>query len=275
MTFSDQDRELLKARFDEYRRSGDSSIRDELVQAHLRLAHHLALRFTNRGIPTDDLIQVASLGLLRAVERFEPERGLEFSTFATPTIVGELKRHFRDKGWAIRVPRRIQELNIRLNSMVEELTQNLGRSPSIPELATALRASEEEVLEAMDAAQAYRVGSIDVDPDSDRGPGGAGIGSLLGTDDEGLVDVENRIIVDQLMETLAPREQLMLRLRFYEQMSQSQIAERLGISQMQVSRLLNRSLAEFRRRLEAGEISLPSASEGRSGTGGLTSESTP
>ncbi|CAN5616142.1 N/A [soil metagenome] len=250
MPISDDERARLRRRFDDYGRTGDPAVRDELVAAHLRLAVHLARRFNNRGVPLDDLIQVASLGLLKAVERFEPERGLEFSTFATPTIVGELKRHFRDKGWSVRVPRRVQELHVRLNVLVGELTHQLGRSPTIAELAAAARTSEEEVLEAMEAAQAYRSASLDAPGSDGEGPGPGA--SQLGQDDEGLFQVENKILVERLLATLPAREQLMVRLRFYEEMTQSEIAERLDISQMHVSRLLSRCLLQFRELLAAG-----------------------
>src|SRR5438105_9386043 len=149
MSFDERDRDELRRTFEEYARTRDQAIRDHLVATHLPLAEYLARRFSNRGEPLDDLIQVASLALLKAVERFDPDRGLEFSTFATPTIVGELKRHFRDKGWAVRVPRRVQELHLRMSSVVAQLAQELGRSPTINEVASRSDASEEEVLEAM------------------------------------------------------------------------------------------------------------------------------
>ena len=161
MSLDDEERQRLRELFVQFAETRDRAIRDELIEAHLRLAEHLARRFANRGVALDDLIQVASLGLVKAVERFEPDRGLEFSTFATPTIVGELKRHFRDKGWAVRVPRRVQELHVEVNTLVGELTQRYGRSPTISELARMANTSEEEVLEAMEAAQAYRSASID------------------------------------------------------------------------------------------------------------------
>ena len=248
MAIDDEERRHLRRRFEAYRATGDPAIRDELATANLRLAVHLARRFAHRGVPVDDLEQVASLGLLKAIERFEPDRGLEFSTFATPTIVGELKRHFRDKGWAVRVPRRVQELHVRLNALVAELTQDLGRSPTIAELATAARTSQEEVLEAMEAAQAYRSSSIDGGPGSDDDDGGAV--PQLGNEDRALFATENRLLVEGLLSQLAPRDQLMLRLRFFEEMTQSEIAERLGISQMHVSRLLTRCLEDLRRRVE-------------------------
>jgi RNA polymerase sigma-B factor len=248
VSLDDDERQRLRERFVEYSASRDRAIRDELIEAHLRLAEHLARRFANRGVALDDLIQVASLGLVKAVERFEPDRGLEFSTFATPTIVGELKRHFRDKGWAVRVPRRVQELHVEVNTLVGELTQRLGRSPTIAELARMAGTSEEEVLEAMEAAQAYRSASIDAPVgDADEG---RGLAAQLGDEDENIFAAENRMLITSLLTTLPRREQLMLRLRFYEGMTQSQIADRLGISQMHVSRLLTKSLAMLRDRVE-------------------------
>ena len=245
MSIDEADRDAQKTLLLTYYRTRDLAIRDQLVAANLRLALHLARRFANRGVSLDDLEQVASLGLLQAIDRFDPHRGLEFSTFATPTIIGELKRHFRDKGWAVRVPRRVQELNMRLNTTVADLTHQLGRSPTIAELATAVRASEEQVLEAMEAAQAYRSQSIDR-----QGPGGdeSDLPDQLGVDDLGLFQAENRMLVEELLAHLAPRDQLLLRLRFYEEMTQQEIAERLGVSQMHVSRLLARCLEELRRR---------------------------
>jgi RNA polymerase sigma-B factor len=248
MSLDDAERERLRERFRELQVTGDRAIRDELIEAHLRLAEHLARRFNNRGVPLEDLVQVASLGLVKAVERFEPERGLEFSTFATPTIVGELKRHFRDKGWAVRVPRRIQELHVEINGLVGTLTQRLGRSPTIEELARASGTSEEEVLEAMEAAQAYRSASIDAPSGGDDS--GLGLAGQLGDDDTNLFAAENKMLVASLVETLPKREQLIMRLRFYDGMTQTQIAERLGISQMHVSRLLARSLVQLRHSLE-------------------------
>ncbi|MEO6627705.1 MAG: sigma-70 family RNA polymerase sigma factor, partial [Aquihabitans sp.] len=219
----EHERREMQGRFATYRRTGDTTIRDELVHDHLRLAAHLASRFANRGVATDDLMQVASIGLLQAVERYEPERGLEFSTFATPTIMGELKRHFRDKGWAIRVPRRVQELHLRLNVVVGEMTHQLGRSPTIAELAHATRTSEEDVLEALDAAHAYRTTSIDA-----PGPGGERRDAREPVcDDDHLFRSEDRLVIETLLSTLEPREQLMVRLRFYEEMTQSEIATRL------------------------------------------------
>src|SRR2546426_1302568 len=156
MAFDEGGREELRQKFQEYGRTREPVLRDELITAHLGLAESLARRFANRGEPLDDLVQVASVGLLKAVDRFDPERGLEFSTYATPTIVGELKRHFRDKGWAVRVPRRVQELHLALSKIVSRLYQEAGRSPTITEIAHAAQVSEEEVLEAIEAGHAYR-----------------------------------------------------------------------------------------------------------------------
>jgi RNA polymerase sigma-B factor len=211
------------------------------------LAEYLARRFTNRGEPLDDLIQVAALGLLKAVDRFDPDRGLEFSTYATPTIVGELKRHFRDKGWAVRVPRRVQELHLRLGSVVSNLSQELGRSPTISEIAHAAAVSEEEVLEAIEAGHAYRFTSLDA-------PSGTEdemtLSAELGAEDQGLIDSEHRVTLSPLIAQFPPRERMILHLRFFEGMTQSEIAARLGISQMHVSRLLARALAQLRTQAE-------------------------
>jgi RNA polymerase sigma-B factor len=245
MSLQDDEREALRRKFDEYHRTGDAGLREELVTAHLGLAEYLARRFANRGEPLDDLVQVASVGLLKAVDRFDPERGLEFSTYATPTIVGELKRHFRDKGWAVRVPRRVQELHLRLGKVVSNLSQDLGRSPTIAEIAERAQASEEEVLEAMEAGRAYRFASLDA-PGGGSDEDAQSLSSQLGEDDPRLADIEHRVALSPLISELPRREQVILHLRFFEGLTQSEIANRLGISQMHVSRLLARSLAKLR-----------------------------
>lgn len=238
------ERDDLRATFREYARTGDPTLRDELVTAHLGLAEFLARRFTSRGEPLDDLVQVASLALLNAVHRFDPDRGVEFSTFATPTILGELKRHFRDKLWAVRVPRRVQELHLQLSAVVDGLTQELGQSPTVAQVAQATRASEEDVLEAIEAGQAYRSASLDA-PAS--GAESAILSDRLGTDDAALDDAEHRAALSPLLTSLGPRDQAIVHLRFFEGLTQSEIASRLGISQMHVSRLLARSLAQLRK----------------------------
>ncbi len=239
--------EARRAQFAELRATGDAALRDELVYAHLSLARHLAHRFANRGVPFDDLLQVASLGLVHAVDRFDPDRGTTFATFATPTILGEIKRHFRDRTWGLRVPRRLQELHIELNSVIGDLTQQLGRSPTVPELAVATRASDEEIIEAIEAGRAYRTSSLDT-PNTSKAA--QDIEAALLAEDAEISGTINRLVVEQLLESLPPREQLMMRLRFWDRLSQDAIAQRLGISQMHVSRLLTRSLATIQAQLE-------------------------
>jgi RNA polymerase sigma-B factor len=219
----------------------DESLRASLIEAHIGLAEHLARRFTHRGEPYDDLVQVSSLGLIKAVDRFDPERGVEFTTYATKTILGELKRHFRDKGWAIRAPRRVQELYLHLGQAIGQLSQELGRSPTIRELAAETGASEDDVIEALEAGQAYRSASLD-----SAGPDEEGLGARLGVDDERFGDAEWRAVLLPHLETLAERDREILRLRFVEGLTQSEIASRIGISQMHVSRLLTRSLTALR-----------------------------
>jgi RNA polymerase sigma-B factor len=228
------------AKFAEYRRTGARELRNELVEEHMRLAEFLALRFGHRGESADDLRQVALVGLLKAVERFEPDRGLQFSSFATPTIVGELKRHFRDRGWAVRVPRRIQELRLELDGTVNELSQELGRPPTPGEIAQRAGVLEEEVLESMEAGSLYRLASIDagaVDPESPNSPA-----QRVGDVDAALVAVDERVTVSEMLSVLPERQQRIVYLRFFEGLTQSEIAEQIGISQMHVSRLLVRSL---------------------------------
>lgn len=220
--------------------------RNALVERHLPLARHLARRFRGRGVPDDDLEQVAAVALVHAVDRFEPERGLAFSTFATPTILGELKRYFRDRTWSVRVPRRIHDLHLQLERLVAERTQATGgRAPTVDELATELGVSSEEVLEAMEAGGAYRSRSLS-EPVIDGSGQPRLLADDLGDDDPALAVVENRAVLEPLLAELPARERLIVHLRFDEHLSQRQIAERLGISQMHVSRLLARTLAVLR-----------------------------
>lgn len=244
MAFDAEKRDEQRRKFKAFAESRDPTLRGELIETHLGLAEYLARRFSNRGEPLDDLVQVASLGLLKAVDRFDPAREVEFSTYATHTIVGELKRHFRDKGWAVRAPRRMQELYLRLGKTIETLSHEIGRSPTIAELAANAQVSEEEVLEALEAGQAYRFTSLDAPRPGDDDSGS--IGSHLGQEDTGLIDAERRAELSPLLEMLSPREQTILQLRFFSGLTQSEIAAQLGISQMHVSRLLARSLAQLR-----------------------------
>ncbi len=252
MAFDAGRRQELRETFAEFARTRDERLRTELIEAHLGLAEYLARRFANRGEPLDDLVQVASTGLIKAVDRFEPERGLEFSTYATHTIVGELKRHFRDKGWAVRVPRRLQELHLRLSTLVNQLNQDLGRSPTVAEIAQAAGVAEEEILEAMEAGQAYRFTSIDAPVGGADDEDSSALSSTLGEDDAELAGAENRAALSPLLAKLPARQQKIIHLRFFEGLTQSEIAARLGISQMHVSRLLARSLAQLRSDAEAG-----------------------
>ncbi|GHF85532.1 RNA polymerase sigma factor SigF [Streptomyces filamentosus] len=246
-----QDRSGARALFVELRSLPEGSpekaeLRNRLVRMHLPLVEHLARRFRNRGEPLDDLTQVATIGLIKSVDRFDPERGVEFSTYATPTVVGEIKRHFRDKGWAVRVPRRLQELRLSLTTATAELSQQHGRSPTVHELAERLGISEEEVLEGLESANAYSTLSLDVPDTDDESPA---VADTLGAEDEALEGVEYRESLKPLLEGLPPREKRILLLRFFGNMTQSQIAQEVGISQMHVSRLLARTLASLREKL--------------------------
>ncbi|MEV7995804.1 RNA polymerase sigma factor SigF [Streptomyces sp. NPDC086077] len=246
-----QDRSGARALFVELRGLKEGSpeyaeLRNQLVRMHLPLVEHLARRFRNRGEPLDDLTQVATIGLIKSVDRFDPDRGVEFSTYATPTVVGEIKRHFRDKGWAVRVPRRLQELRLSLTTATAELSQLHGRSPTVHELAEKLAISEEEVLEGLESANAYSTLSLDVPDTDDESPA---VADTLGAEDEALEGVEYRESLKPLLEDLPPREKRILLLRFFGNMTQSQIAQEVGISQMHVSRLLARTLAQLREKL--------------------------
>jgi RNA polymerase sigma-B factor len=222
-----------------------SLCRDALVQLHLPLVDHCARRFMNRGEPLDDLVQVGTIGLIKSVDRFDTERGVEFSTYATPTILGEIKRYFRDKGWAIRVPRRLQELRMSISSVTGDMSQDLGRSPTPREIADKLGVSVEEVMEGIESANAYSTLSLDAGDGGEDGRSNSMLDSL-GMDDEALAHVEIRESIKPLIEQLPPREKRILLLRFFRGMTQSQIAEEIGVSQMHVSRLLNRTLAQLR-----------------------------
>jgi len=218
--------------------------RDELVTMHLPLVQFLARRFRDRGEPLDDLVQVGTIGLIKAVDRFDPGRGVEFSTYATPTIVGEIKPHFRDKGWAIRVPRRLQELRMSIGAATAELSQRSGRAPTVAELAAHLGVSEDEIIEGLEGAQAYSTSSLDTplggDDDAPM------LADRLGDIDPEIESIEYRESLKPLLAALPSRERRILALRFFHGMTQSQIAEEVGISQMHVSRLLAKSLSTLR-----------------------------
>ena len=236
--------------FFEYRRTGDRALRNTLIERHLGIAHHLARRYRHRGVADDDLVQVAMIGLLKAVERFDPERGISFATFATPTVLGELRRYFRDSTWAVRVPRQLQERVLAIGSALGPLSQRLARSPSAKEIADEIGVTEEAVLEALEADGAYTTTSLDPGPEST-----ARIDSSMRLADAPADRpdevVERRVLASTLLATLPDRERRIVELRFEDGLTQSQIAERIGVSQMQVSRLLTRALASMR--VQAGE----------------------
>jgi RNA polymerase sigma-B factor len=221
-------------------------LRNELVVAHLNLVRYLAVKFANRGEALDDLIQVGTVGLLKAIDRFDLERGVEFTTYATPTIVGEIKRYFRDKGWAVKVPRRLQELNLAVNRALEKLTVKLGHSPTVTELAQHLGASEEDVLEAQELGQAYNLLSLDTELNGDGDKKSQTLADYVGQNDAALDLLEDRANLERAFEVLSGRERVILYLRFYESVSQTEIAKRLNVSQMHVSRLQQKALEKLR-----------------------------
>jgi RNA polymerase sigma-B factor len=229
--------------------SGDSEydrLRNELVVAHLNLVRYLAVKFANRGEALDDLLQVGTVGLLKAIDRFDLNRGVEFTTYATPTIVGEIKRHFRDKGWAVKVPRRLQELNLAVNRAIEKLTVKFGHSPTVSELAEHLGASAEDVLEAQELGQAYNLLSLDTELNGDGDKKSQTLADYVGQNDAELELLEDRANLERGFEILTGRERVILYLRFYESVSQTEIAKRLNVSQMHVSRLQQKALEKLR-----------------------------
>ncbi len=240
----ESDRELLRR----YHERGDTSARERLVERHMALVRSLARRYAGRGEPLDDIEQVGAIGLIKAIDRYDLDRQVTLATFATPTVLGEIKRHFRDRGWTIRIPRGLQELNARIGTTLETLGSRLGRSPSLGELAKELGTSPEEVLEALEAGSAYAPASLSApDGDGEQDPLDS-----LGADDRGFEDVEARFELAPALGALPEREQSILRMRFVAGLTQTQIADRVGISQMHVSRLIRKSLQLMR-----GELSPP------------------
>ena len=226
-----------------YHREGDVTAREELVMRFVPLARQLASRYRHAGEPVEDLVQVACVGLLKAVDRFEPDRGHAFTKYAVPTMLGELKRHFRDKGWSVHVPRATQELVLKVSEALGVLPGKLGRSPRPRDIAEAIGAPVEEVLEAMEAATAYEATSLDQPrPGADADEDGWSWGDSISTEEPGYELVEINETLRGTLEALPPRERLILNLRFEQDMTQAEIAERVGVSQMHVSRLLRRSL---------------------------------
>lgn len=243
------DKERTRELFYRYKEQGDEEAREQLIVNHLNLVRYIAAKFKNRGEPLDDLIQVGTIGLIKAIDRFDPERGLEFTTYATPTIMGEIKRHFRDKGWTIRVPRRLQELSAKVNQATDELTVKLQRSPSVDEIAAHLGATPDEVLEAMESSSAYSSvplegagGGEDDDAPSVIDRYASVDGDLAATDD--------RIVLEEAIAEFPEVDQEAIRMRYMEGMTQVEIAEKLGISQVQVSRMLRRALRRIQDKID-------------------------
>jgi RNA polymerase sigma-B factor len=238
------DRERARTLFRSFAESRDPAIREELVLAHVNLVRYLAARFANRGELADDLIQVGTLGLIKAIDRYDVGRGVEFTTYATPTIIGEIKRHFRDKGWAVKVPRRLQELNLAVNRSVEKLAVELGRSPTVRDLSERLGATDEEIIEAQELGQAYNLLSLDTELGQD-GEARATLLDYVGTEDGGFSAFDDRAGLERGFTVLDKRERVIIFLRFFENLSQADIARRMNVSQMHVSRLQQRALAKL------------------------------
>ena len=243
------DKDRTRELFERYKNKGDASARDQLVMNHLNLVRFLASKFKNRGEPVEDLVQVGTIGLIKAIDRFDPERGLEFTTYATPTIMGEIKRHFRDKGWSVRVPRRLQELSSKVNQATDELTNQLQHTPSVEEIAEHLGTSVEEVLEAMESSSAYSSVPLEGGGSSDDEEAPSIIDHYA-TEDADLAASDDRIVLDQAIADFSPREQEVIRMRFVDGLTQVEIAERLGVSQVQVSRLLRRTLRRLQDKID-------------------------
>ena len=241
----DRTRELFRRLKD----NGDADARDQLIVNHINLVRFLASKFKNRGESLEDLVQVGTIGLIKAIDRFDPDRGLEFTTYATPTIMGEIKRHFRDKGWSVRVPRRLQELSAKVNQATDELTNQLQRSPSVAEIADYLGSTVDEVLEAMESSSAYS--SVPLEGggggEDDETPS---VIDHYATEDPDLAASDDRIVLEQAIADFSPREREVVQMRFEEGLTQVEIAERLGISQVQVSRLLRRTLRRIQDKID-------------------------
>ena len=230
-----------------YHRDGDESAREQALVELMPLVRALASRYAGRGEPIEDLVQVGSIGLIKAVDRFDVDRGVDIASYAVPTIVGEIRRHFRDKAWAMHVPRRLKELSLRLSRTLDQLTTELGRSPTIAELAAAAGVDEEDAIDALDSMNAYSTRSLHApfDDSSDDS-----LSERLGADELGYAEVEEGSIVSAGLDALDERERQIVELRFFHELTQSQIASEIGISQMHVSRLLRRALATMRGRIE-------------------------
>ena len=245
----DLDKIDKKVLFKQLKETNDPRIREYLIEEHLYIAEILSKKYANRGIEYDDIYQVASIGLIYAVDRYDVDKGFEFSSFATPTIIGEIKKYFRDKGWTIRVPRRIQELSKRINNAKVTLSQDLQRSPTIEDIAEYLNCTEEEVLEAMEASKVYTPQSLDLTYDSNNDDKEVNLGDLIGEEDMYFSKIENNDFLLKGMEKLNDVEKKILIDRYFNKKTQVSIAEELGISQMTVSRVEKRVIEKFRKDL--------------------------
>lgn len=240
------DKRITRELFRRYKEEGDEDARNQLVVNHLNLVRYLASKFMNRGEQLEDLVQVGTIGLIKAIDRFDPNRGLEFTTYATPTIMGEIKRHFRDKGWSVRVPRRLQELSTKVSQAADELTTELHRSPSVAEIAEHVGASVEEVLEAMESSSAYSSVPLEGGGDDDEAPS---VIDQYASEDSELNATDDRMLLEGIIRDFSSREKDIIRMRFEDGLTQSEIAEQMGISQVQVSRLLRRTLARIHEKI--------------------------
>jgi RNA polymerase sigma-B factor len=248
MSASDSDRVLLRR----YHEEGDVKAREQLIEKYMSLVRSLARRYSYRGEQLDDLIQIGAIGLIKAIDRFDMNRGVELTTYATPNIIGEIKRHFRDKGWSVRVPRGLQELNVQLSRLVEQLTVELGRSPTVAELAEGAGVDEEDVLEALESGRAYSTLSLSQGSSSEEGEELDPL-ETLGTIEHQYEVSEDRVLLAPGFAVLDERERRILHLRFFEGQTQSQIARQVGISQMHVSRLIRRAIAKIRAEIGTDE----------------------
>ena len=248
------DREEERERFRELRRTEDPALRDAIIADHLWLARHGARRFTGRGERPDDLLQVASLALVNAVDRFDPEMDVRFSTYAMPTIIGELRRHFRDRTWSMRVSRRLKDLHLELRSAKEELTHLLDRAPTVDELADFLDTTPDEVLEALEAGASYRAGQPRGRARGARRHARSRSPPSSGTDDEELAAAPERVLLQQALQTLSPRDRRVVYLSFFLGLTQAEIAEQIGVSQVHVSRILRACLAKLGDELEGVDV---------------------
>ncbi len=246
------DKTRTRELFRRYHEKHDEQAREQLIMNHLNLVRYLASKFKNRGEPMDDLIQVGTIGLIKAIDRFDPSRGLEFTTYATPTIMGEIKRHFRDKGWSVRVPRRLQELSSKVSQVNDELTRELQRSPTVAEIAERAQTTVDDVLEAMESSSAYS--SVPLEGGGNGDEDSTSVIDRFASEDTDLSSSDDRMVLESAIQDFSDREKDIIRMRFEEGLTQVEIADRLGVSQVQVSRLLRRTLSRIHDRIVPGNV---------------------